>query len=521
MLSNGSGRIPAFLQIRKLNKNLEETMGKVILEIRNIVKRFPGVLALNNVSLNIYEGECMALLGENGAGKSTLMKVLTGVHQRDEGSIIYNGKEVAYTNARQAQEDGIAIIHQELNLIPKMKVYENIFLGRELKKKNGALDRKAMINRAKELLAEVRMNINPNALISSLSIAQQQMVEIAKALLLDAKVIVMDEPTDALPDEEVESLFNIIRELKKKNKGIVYISHRLKEIFEICERATILRDGQFIAETLVSDLTQDSLINMMVGRTLDQQFPYMEMELGEEIFSVKNLSNHLVKDISFSVRKGEVLGITGLVGAGRTELAQTIYGVHEWQEGEITLKGKKIHPANPNQAIKEGIYYMTEDRKRNGLVLIMDVRKNTSLSSLDKISKLGKVNEKLEKQICADYIQKINIKTPSQNQKVRNLSGGNQQKVALSKALMTEPEILILDEPTRGIDVGAKKEIYNLINNLKQEGKAIIMISSEMPEILGMSDRILVLHEGRCKGELMREEASQEKIMEKILSGSI
>ena len=493
-------------------------MGKVILEIRNIVKRFPGVLALNNVSLNIYEGEAMALLGENGAGKSTLMKVLTGVYQRDEGTITFNGREVNYTNARQAQDDGIAIIHQELNLIPQMKVYENIFLGREVKKKAGALDRKYMIERSKELLKEVRMDIDPNALISTLSIAQQQMVEIAKALLVDAKVIIMDEPTDALPDEEVESLFRIIRDLKQKGKGIVYISHRLKEIFEICEHATILRDGQFIAEKPVSELTQDSLISMMVGRSLDQQFPYMPMELGEVIFSVKGLTNSLVKEVSFDVRRGEVLGVTGLVGAGRTELAQTIYGLHDWREGEITLKGRRIHPANPNQAIREGIYYMTEDRKRNGLVLIMDVRRNISLSALGKISRLGKVDEKKERRVCADYIEKITIKTPSQNQKVCNLSGGNQQKVVLSKALMTEPEVLILDEPTRGIDVGAKKEIYNLINQLKAEGKAIIMISSEMPEILGMSDRVLILHEGRVKGELMRDEATQERIMERILS---
>ncbi|MBR2571837.1 MAG: sugar ABC transporter ATP-binding protein [Clostridia bacterium] len=493
-------------------------MGKVVLEMRDIVKRFPGVLALNGVSLKVYEGEAMALLGENGAGKSTLMKCLTGVYQRDEGSILYNGREIAYTNARQAQDDGIAIIHQELNLIPRMKVYENIFLGREVKKKGGALDKKYMYEKSAELLREIRINISPNALISSLSIAQQQMVEIAKALLMDAKVIVMDEPTDALPDEEVESLFNIIRELKKKNKGIVYISHRLNEIFEICDRATILRDGQFIAEKLVSELDQPSLISMMVGRTLDQQFPYEPMPLGDVVLSVKGLTNNLVRDISFEVRSGEVLGIIGLVGAGRTELAQTIYGLHEWTEGEILLKGKPIHPANPNQAIRHGIYYMTEDRKRNGLVLIMDVRKNISLSALDKITTFGKVDVKKERAICADFIEKINVKTPSQNQRVRNLSGGNQQKVVLSKALMTEPDVLILDEPTRGIDVGAKKEIYLLINQLKERGKAVIMISSEMPEILGMSDRVLVLHEGRCKGELSREEATQEKIMEKILS---
>ena len=493
-------------------------MGKVVLEMRDIVKRFPGVLALNGVSLKVYEGEAMALLGENVAGKSTLMKCLTGVYERDEGSILYKDREIAYTNARQAQEDGIAIIHQELNLIPKMKVYENIFLGREVKTRSGALNKKYMIEKSRELLQEVRININPNALISSLSIAQQQMVEIAKALLLDAKVIVMDEPTDALPDEEVESLFRIIRDLKAKNKGIVYISHRLQEIFEICERATILRDGTFIAEKLVSELDQPSLISMMVGRTLDQQFPYEEVPRGDVVLSVKGLSNHLVHDISFDVHSGEVLGIIGLVGAGRTELAQTIYGLHAWEEGEIRLRGEPIHPADPNQAIRQGIYYMTEDRKRNGLVLIMDVRRNISLSSLDKISKFGKIDQKKEREICADYIEKINVKTPSQNQKVRNLSGGNQQKVVLSKALMTEPDVLILDEPTRGIDVGAKKEIYLLINPLKERGKAIIMISSEMPEILGMADRVLILHEGHCKGELSRQEATQEKIMEKILS---
>ncbi len=493
-------------------------MGNVILQIRGAVKRFPGVTALSGVDLNVYEGEVMALLGENGAGKSTLMKVLTGVHQRDEGTITFKGRNVAYQNARQAQDDGLAIIHQELNLIPKMRIYENVFLGRELKTRAGALDKRAMIEKTRQMLQQVRISLDPKSTIETLSIAQQQMVEIAKALLLDAKVIVMDEPTDALPDEEVESLFAIIREMKKQGKGIIYITHRLKEVFEICDRATILRDGALIGELPVADLTQDKLISMMVGRALDQQFPYEAGQPGEAVLSVKGLTNGLVRDISFDLHRGEVLGVTGLVGAGRTELSQTLYGVHPWQKGEVRLNGRPFHPQRPSQAIARGLYYMTEDRKRNGLVMVLDVRTNITLSALKSVMRLGRVDRKKERAACREYIQKINIKTPSMQQLVRNLSGGNQQKVVLSKALMTEPEVLILDEPTRGIDVGAKKEIYLLINQLKARGKAIMMISSEMPEILGMSDRILVLNEGRKKGELSRGEATQEKIMEMILS---
>jgi ribose transport system ATP-binding protein len=493
-------------------------MDKEILKLRGIVKRFPGVTALSGVDLNVYQGEAMALLGENGAGKSTLMKVLTGVHQRDGGTITFKGRDVVYQNARQAQDDGLAIIHQELNLIPKMRIYENIFLGRELKNKSGSLDKRGMIEKAREMLALTHVNLDPKRTIETLSIAQQQMVEIAKALLLDTQVIVMDEPTDALPDEEVESLFAIIRELKLKGKGIVYITHRLKEVFEICDRATILRDGAFIGEIPVAQLTQDKLIGMMVGRTLDQQFPYEPGKPGEAVLSVKGLTNHLVHDISFELHRGEVLGVTGLVGAGRTELAQSLYGVYPWHAGQATLNGRHFHPQKPSQAIGHGLYYMTEDRKRNGLVMVLDVRTNITLSSLKAVIRYGRVDRKKEKAVCQDYVHKINVKTPSLQQLVRNLSGGNQQKVVLSKALMTEPEVLILDEPTRGIDVGAKKEIYLLINQLKARGKAIMMISSEMPEILGMSDRILVLNEGRKKGELSREEATQERIMEMILA---
>ena len=494
-------------------------MGDEILTMRSIVKKFPGVMALDKVDLTVREGEIMALLGENGAGKSTLVKVLTGVYQRDEGVITFKGREVDYQNAHQAQEDGIAIIHQELNLIPKMAVYENIFLGREVYNRFGVLDRKYMIEKSKELIKIVNVNLDPLQNVETLSIAQQQMVEIAKALLLDAKVIIMDEPTDALPDEEVESLFKILRTLRQQNKGVVYISHRLKEVFEICDRATILRDGTLIAELPVSGLTQDSLIKMMVGRTLDEQFPHVEIEAGETVLSVEGLSNDLISDISFELKRGEILGIIGLVGAGRTELAQTLYGCHPWKSGTVVLNGEEIKLNNSRQAIAKGVYYMTEDRKRNGLVLVLDVLQNISLSSLDKVSRFfGVLNIKKEKEFVNGYVRRTRIKMVSLFQLTRYLSGGNQQKVILAKALMTEPEVLILDEPTRGIDVGAKKEIYGLINQLKMKNKGIIIISSEMPEILGISDRILVMNEGGKKGELLRNEASQEKIMEKIMS---
>ena len=492
-------------------------MAEAILTLRDIQKSFPGVHALKGVSLNVYPGEVMALLGENGAGKSTLMKVLTGVYQRDSGEIVFKGRPVAYRGARQAQEDGLAIIHQELNLVPKMRIYENIFLGRELKGKGGRLDKRAMMEKTRQLLERVRMPLDPRAQVKDLSIAQQQMVEIAKALLLNAQVIVMDEPTDALPDEEVDSLFAVIRGLRSEGKGIVYITHRLKEVFEICDRATVLRDGSFIGETPVKELTMDSLIGMMVGRTLDQQFPYQAVQPGEEVLRVEGLSNAHIHDVTFSLRRGEVVGCAGLVGAGRTELACTLYGLYPWEKGQVTLAGKPYRADNPSHAISQGLYYMTEDRKRNGLVMLMDVAGNITLSSLCAISRRGKLNKGKEKQVVRDYIQKMNIKTPSMTQRVRNLSGGNQQKIVLSKALMTEPDVLILDEPTRGIDVGAKKEIYLLINQLKARGKGILMISSEMPEILGMSDRVLVREGGRLKGELSRREATQEKIMSLIV----
>ena len=494
-------------------------MANIILRLQDISKAFPGVQALNRASLNVYEGEVMALLGENGAGKSTMMKVLTGVYQRDSGTITYQGRQVNYHNARQAQEDGIAIIHQELNLVPKMKVFENVFLGRELKDRFGT-DVRGMVEKTRELLSLVHVDLDPREKVGALSIAQQQMVEIAKALLLDARVIVMDEPTDALPDDEVANLFAVIRRLKEQGKAIVYISHRLGEVFQICERATILRDGEFMGERLVGELDMDELIRLMVGRPLEQQYPYMEGTSKETALAVHGLSNEHIHDISFELRKGEVLGVAGLVGAGRTELAQTLYGLYPWEAGEAELLGRSFRPRNPREAIRGGLYYMTEDRKRNGLVMLMDVKANITLSSLPSILKRGAIDTRKEKALVGDYIDKIHIKTPSMRQRVGNLSGGNQQKVVLSKALMTQPEVLILDEPTRGIDVGAKKEIYLLIGELKARGKAVLMISSEMPEVLGMSDRIMVLHEGCKMGELSHDEATQEKIMELIISGT-
>ena len=491
-------------------------MGELILRLQDISKAFPGVQALDKASLNVYAGEVMALLGENGAGKSTMMKVLTGVYQKDGGTITLKGKEIAFQNARQAQEGGIAIIHQELNLVPGLRVYENVFLGQE-KRKGLAIDRRSMIDTTRELLSRVRVQIDPRQRVRELSIAQQQMVEIAKALLLDARVIVMDEPTDALPDEEVDSLFEVIAQLKRQGKAIVYISHRLEEVFRICDRATVLRDGQFMGEVPVSQLDMDSLIRMLVGRPLDQHFPYIKSEGRGPALSVRGLDSGLVSGVSFDLNQGEVLGVTGLVGAGRTELAQALYGLHPWEGGTAQLLGRPYHPRSPREAIASGLYYMTEDRKRNGLVMGMDVRANITLSSLRALrGRLG-LNLREERSRVSSYIDSLRIKTPSMRQRARNLSGGNQQKVVLSRALMTRPRVLILDEPTRGIDVGAKQEIYQIIMDLKAGGTAVMMISSEMQEVLGLSDRVMVLHEGRKMGELGRAEASQERIMGLIL----
>lgn len=491
-------------------------MSRPVLQMKGISKSFPGVKALNQVDFNVYPGEVMALLGENGAGKSTLMKILSGVYAKDEGEIYLDGQELVITTPSQATAAGIAIIHQELNLIPHLKVYENIFLGRELSRA-GLLDKPRMIEQAGELLHRLGVTISPTDKLLSLSIAQQQMVEIAKALSLDARIFIMDEPTDTLTDREVTALFDIIRELKRNQRSIVYISHRLKEVFQICDRLTVLRDGELIAEQPVARTTESDIIRLMVGRELDEQFPYMNYVKPKEVLRVEQLNNQFLNDISFSVNEGEIFGISGLVGAGRTELAKTLYGVYPYQSGSITLHQKPYHAASPAQALKQGLSYVTEDRKHDGLILMMPVRSNMTLSALKQFVGPWGIDRRKENKVASDYRQSMNIRTPSLNQLVKFLSGGNQQKVALAKSLLSQPEVLILDEPTRGVDVGAKREIYDLLNDITRQGKAVIMISSEMPELLGMCDRIMVMQGGSNKGILERSQATQEKIMSLIM----
>lgn len=492
-------------------------MGKEILTMKHISKSFPGVKALDDVEFHIYEGEVMGFLGENGAGKSTLMKILSGVYIKDAGTITLDGEPYEVNRPSEAMEKGVAIIHQELNLVPAMNVYENIFLGREPVQGGGRLKKAEMRTRARELLAMLQVNIDPDCPVSSLSIAQQQMVEVAKALSLNAHIIIMDEPTGTLTTQEVHSLFQVIRRLTAANKGIVYISHRLEEIDQICDRYIVLRDGKFIGERRVAESQQDEMIRMMVGRTMEEQMSYVPAHPEGVLLDVRHLTTDDVTDISFTVRAGEIVGLAGLVGAGRTELAHALYGAAPIRQGEILLNGQDARARSPREAIDHGIVYVSEDRKSDGLILNMTVQENMTLPSLKKFTKNGRIDKAAERKATEGYVAGLAVKTPSIHQVVDYLSGGNQQKVAIAKALMTEPEVLVLDEPTRGIDVGAKHEIYELLNEIKARGKAVLMISSDMPEILGICDRILVMNEGRLKGELMRDEATQERIMEKIV----
>lgn len=492
---------------------------EIILKMSDIVKTFPGVKALDGACLNIYKGKVMALLGENGAGKSTLIKVMTGIYQMDSGSLYVGNSKVDFRNINDSQEKGIAVIHQELNLIPELTITENIFLGRELTNSFGKIDSNLMKKEARFLLDKLNVKESVDTLVKDLTIGKMQMVEIAKALSQNAKIIVMDEPTDALTDSETESLFAVIRELTSHGKSIVYISHRLKEIPEICDDITIMRDGKFICEAHVKDIDEDFIIRNMVGRELEEQFPRVEVKKGKEILKVENLKNRYIDDISFNLHEGEILGISGLMGAGRTELAKTIYGNLKKDSGKILIDGKEIDIKSEKDAIKAGIAYVSEDRKGDGLVLGMSVKENMTLSALDLFSSLFKFDHSKEKKEVEDYIDKFKIKTPNVDEKTKNLSGGNQQKIAIAKALLTNPKILILDEPTRGVDVGAKKEIYDFINELKTKGLSIIMISSEMPEIMGLSDRIIVIHNGKITGEFTAEEVTQENIMRCAVGG--
>ncbi len=489
-------------------------MSNIIIQMRGITKIFPGVKALDSVNLNIYKGKIMALLGENGAGKSTLMKILTGVYEKTSGEIQLEGKAVSFSNTRESQGIGIAIIHQELNLIPHLSIGENIFLGREPVNRLRKIDWQKLYKDAGTIMKRLGIAESPETQVSELSIGKQQMVEIAKALSLDAQVIIMDEPTGALTEKETESLFRVIRELKEEGRSIVYISHRLKEIFEICDDVTVLRDGQFIGEYPVGDLDEDKVIELMVGRKLSEQFPRISCRPGKAALEVRNLNSPLVKEISFEVKQGEIVGIAGLMGSGRTELARTLYGIYGKSSGEILIDGKPVDIKSPGQAIWNGLVYVSEDRKANGVVLGLSIKENVSLSVLQRLSGLlGKIDMRKEAAMAEDAIRSMSIRTSGPMQQVKNLSGGNQQKVSLSKSLAAKPKVLILDEPTRGVDVGAKKEIYDIMNQFKKEGMSIIMISSEMPEILGMSDRILVMHEGRIAGIIDYQDADQEKLM--------
>ncbi len=492
-------------------------MDDVLVKMEGIEKSFPGVHALSQCQFELRAGEVHALCGENGAGKSTLMKVLAGVYAKDAGRILYKGKEVEIHNPRAAQDLGISMIHQELNLMPHLTVAQNIFIGREPRQGiRFVLDEKEINTKTQQLLDMLRLNLDPRAKVSALTVAKQQMVEIAKALSFNAEVLIMDEPTAALTDTEIEDLFGIIRKLREQGVGIVHISHRLEELRLISDRVTVMRDGRYIDTVRTQEVTLDRIISMMVGRTIFEATPEVPEHPSEEVvLEVKNLNRgNVIKDVSFQLKKGEILGFSGLVGAGRTEVARAVFGADPIDSGEIYVHGTKVHVGSPNDAVKHGIGYLSEDRKRYGLALGMDVEENVVLAAFKKfLGAFGWVNRSKTRATAEQFVKMLAIKTPSLQQKVKNLSGGNQQKVIIGKWLTADTNILIFDEPTRGIDVGAKSEIYHLLNNLAQQGKSIIMISSELPEILRMSHRILVMCEGRITGELNIAEATQEKIM--------
>jgi ribose transport system ATP-binding protein len=491
-----------------------------LLRMESIDKSFPGVRALSGVSLEIRPGEVHALIGENGAGKSTLMKILSGVYKKDAGRILWEGKEVEITSTTCATEMGISIIYQELNQMPNLSVAENLFIGRERRKAKILLDKRRSIHEAQAFIAEVGLEIDVRTPCRDLSIAQRQMVEVAKALSINAKLIIMDEPTSSLTDRETDILMGLIRRLRDSGVAIVYISHKLREIFEISDRITVLRDGEVIGTMQTIDSTEDMLIQKMVGRALTDIYPNREAPIGNVVLEVRDLrAGSAVNGVSFEVRAGEILGFAGLVGAGRSETMRAVFGIDRRESGEIEVAGKQLHRHTPTESIRAGLGFVPEDRKLQGLILNMAVRENTTLASMKAMRMRGVVSRRIEQRVTRQYIERLKIKTPSIEQHVMNLSGGNQQKVVIAKWLATSPKVLILDEPTRGIDVGAKKEIHVLMSELTAKGVAVVMVSSELPEILGMSDRIVVMHEGRIRGEFTRNEATQEKIMESILTG--
>lgn len=483
-----------------------------ILSIKNLSKYYPGVQALDDVSIDFYEGEVHALIGENGAGKSTLIKMISGAAKPDGGVITFHGKNYEEMSPHLSKALGIEVIYQEFNLIPTLSVAENVFMGDEIKV-NGMIDRKTLIEKTKSIFQSMKTNIDPMALVEDLPIAYMQLVEIAKSISRQVKVLIMDEPTAPLSNSEVEILFQLVRELKNKGVTIIYISHRLPELFEISDRLTVMRDGKKIITLNTAETTKKELIKYMVGREITETCPRREFKPGEVILEVKNITGNGVKDIFFKVRKGEIFGLGGLVGAGRTELVRLLFGADKLENGEIWLEERKVRIQDPRQAVKLGFGLVPEDRKQHGAIQELSIRWNITLPILQKLSRLGVINRKKEDDCVTKHKDVLEIKTPSVDQAVKNLSGGNQQKVVLSKWMASQSKILIFDEPTRGVDVGAKQEIYKFMNNLARQGIAIIMISSEMEELLGMSDRILVLCEGRVMGELQKEEFSQENVL--------
>lgn len=489
-------------------------MNEVIVSMKNITKTFPGVKALDSVNFELRSGEVMALLGENGAGKSTLMKILSGVYTRDGGTMEIFGKEYGNLTPKQAQQAGVAIIHQELNMCRHLSVAENMFLGREIGGRF-ALNNAKMEAEAKRILDDLKISIDPRQTVGDLPVSKQQMVEIAKALSINAKILIMDEPTSALTAREIDDLFRIIRKLKADGHGIVYISHRLEELAHIVDRVTIMRDGQYITSGNFADMTMDQIIANMVGREIKEKFPHVECKKGKKVFEVKNLNaGKMVRDINFSVYEGEIVGFAGLMGAGRTETTRAIFGVDPKDSGEIYVDGKQVRITCPMDAIKNGVVLAPEDRKKDGLCTKLSIRQNLALPNLDWVcNKFGVINSSKEEALCEKAVQDLKIKAPNVEIDSGNLSGGNQQKVVVGKWLARDSRVVIFDEPTRGIDVGAKVEIYNLMNQLKKQGIAVMFVSSEMPEVMGIADRIIVMCDGRITGEVMAKETTQNEIL--------
>ena len=495
-------------------------MQEVILRMQGIRKTFPGVVALDNVNFDVRSGTVHSLMGENGAGKSTLRKCLIGMYTPDEGTVELAGDIVRFKDTKDGLEHGISMIHQELSPVPEMMVAENIWLGREPRGRLGLLSPAAMFRKTRELFDEWKINIDPKARMKDLTVSKQQMVEIAKAISYDAKIIIMDEPTSAIPEREVAHLHGMIKRLTDFGVAIIYITHKMDEVFRISDDITVFRDGKHVGSYPAKELDRDKLIKLMVGRELTDLFPKEEAEIGDVVLSVQGLNRGtVVKDVSFELHRGEILGLAGLMGAGRTEVLETIFGIEKADSGEVVLNGKTLRIKQPSDAIRAGMALLTEDRKLNGIMGVLSVRDNITAAALPRYSPRGVLRVGEMRKDSEDQREKLRIKTPSLSQLIKNLSGGNQQKALISRWLLTVPDVLMIDEPTRGIDVGAKSEIHRLMSMLAQEGKAIIMVSSELPEVLGMSDRILVMHEGRISGELSREEANQESVMHLATGG--